>query len=74
MRYGYIGLGHLGGHLAASLLRAGFQLTVHDRNRAAADPLIAKGAAWADSPKALGRALRCRHHLPAVAGGRAKRC
>jgi 3-hydroxyisobutyrate dehydrogenase len=57
MRYGYIGLGHLGGHLAASLLRAGFPLTVHDRNRAAADPLVAKGAAWADSPKAL--AARC---------------
>jgi 3-hydroxyisobutyrate dehydrogenase len=53
MRYGYIGLGHLGGHLAASLLRAGFALTVHDRNRAAADPLVAQGAAWADSPKAV---------------------
>ncbi len=24
MRYGFIGLGHLGGHLAASLMRAGF--------------------------------------------------
>jgi len=57
MRYGYIGLGHLGAQLAASLLREGFPLTVHDRNRAAADPLIAKGAAWADSPKAL--AARC---------------
>jgi 3-hydroxyisobutyrate dehydrogenase len=57
MRYGYIGLGHLGGQLAASLLRAGFALTVHDRNRAAADALIAKGAVWADSPKAL--AARC---------------
>jgi 3-hydroxyisobutyrate dehydrogenase len=57
MRYGYIGLGHLGGHLAASLLRAGFALTVHDRDRAAAESLIAKGAAWADSPKAL--AARC---------------
>ena len=57
MRYGYIGLGHLGGQLAASLLREGFPLTVHDRNRAAADPLIAKGAAWADGPKAL--AARC---------------
>lgn len=57
MRYGYIGLGHLGGHLAASLLRNGLALAVHDRNRAAADPLIAKGAAWADSPKAL--AARC---------------
>jgi 3-hydroxyisobutyrate dehydrogenase len=57
MRYGYIGLGHLGGHLAASLLRNGFALTVHDRDRAAADPLIARGADWADSPKAL--AARC---------------
>jgi 3-hydroxyisobutyrate dehydrogenase len=57
MRYGYIGLGHLGRHLAASLLRAGFALTVHDRDRAAAESLIAKGAAWADSPKAL--AARC---------------
>jgi 3-hydroxyisobutyrate dehydrogenase len=53
MRYGYIGLGHLGGHLAASLLRNGFELTVHDRNRVAAEPLIAKGATWSDSPKAL---------------------
>jgi 3-hydroxyisobutyrate dehydrogenase len=57
MRYGYIGLGHLGGQLAASLLREGFPLVVHDRDRAAADPLIAKGAVWADSPKAL--AARC---------------
>jgi 3-hydroxyisobutyrate dehydrogenase len=53
MRYGFIGLGHLGGHLAASLLRHGFALTVHDRDRAAAETLIAKGAAWAESPKAL---------------------
>ena len=53
MRYGFIGLGHLGGHLAASLLRHGLALTVHDRNRAAAKSLIGKGADWADSPKAL---------------------
>ena len=57
MRYGYVGLGHLGGQLAASLLRESVALTVHDRNRAAADSLIAKGAVWADSPKAL--AARC---------------
>jgi 3-hydroxyisobutyrate dehydrogenase len=37
MRYGYIGLGHLGAQLAASCCSEGFQLTVHDRNRAAAD-------------------------------------
>lgn len=32
MQYGYIGLGNLGGHLAESLIRAGFQLTVYDRD------------------------------------------
>ncbi|MHB8869806.1 MAG: NAD(P)-binding domain-containing protein [Thermoleophilia bacterium] len=29
MRLGYIGLGNLGGHLAASLVRAGYRVTVH---------------------------------------------
>jgi 3-hydroxyisobutyrate dehydrogenase len=29
-RIGFIGLGHLGGHLAASLVRAGFEVTVYD--------------------------------------------
>jgi 3-hydroxyisobutyrate dehydrogenase len=53
MRYGFIGLGHLGGHLAASLLKAGFGLSVHDLDRALADRHLALGARWADSPKAL---------------------
>ncbi len=53
MRYGFIGLGHLGAHLAGSLLREGFALTVHDRNRQAATPLLADGAHWGDSPKAV---------------------
>jgi 3-hydroxyisobutyrate dehydrogenase len=51
MRYGFIGLGNLGVHLAGSLLREGFDLTVNDLNRAAAESLLAKGAAWADSPR-----------------------
>jgi 3-hydroxyisobutyrate dehydrogenase len=55
MRYGFIGLGSLGAMLAGSLRRAGFELHVHDVNRAAAEPLIAKGALWAESPKALAR-------------------
>lgn len=53
MRYGYIGLGNLGGHLAASLLRAGFPVVVHDKDRRLADRLIALGAEWADSPADL---------------------
>ncbi|MBS0564486.1 MAG: NAD(P)-dependent oxidoreductase [Proteobacteria bacterium] len=49
MRYGFVGLGNLGGHLAASLLRAGFAVTVHDKDRRLADRLIAAGAEWAGS-------------------------
>ena len=51
MRYAYIGLGHLGGKLAACLKRAGFALAVHDRDRAAAAPLLEAGALWADTPR-----------------------
>ncbi len=56
MRYGFIGLGHLGGHLAASLLRAGFTLTVHDLDKDAARHLIDGGAHWADSPRSCAAA------------------
>jgi 3-hydroxyisobutyrate dehydrogenase-like beta-hydroxyacid dehydrogenase len=34
IRIGYIGLGSLGRHLAGSLLKAGFPLTVHDIDEA----------------------------------------
>lgn len=56
MRLGFVGLGNLGRHLAASLLRAGFPLTVHDRDEAAARPLLDAGAAWASSPAAVAAA------------------
>ncbi|WP_370241038.1 NAD(P)-dependent oxidoreductase [Pararhodobacter marinus] len=52
MRYGFIGLGNLGGHLAASLARAGIALVVHDRDPAARARFDALGAGWADSPEA----------------------
>lgn len=53
MRYGFLGLGSLGGALAGSLRRAGFELTVHDIDPEAAKPLLMAGAGWADSPRAL---------------------
>jgi 3-hydroxyisobutyrate dehydrogenase len=53
MRYGYIGLGNLGGHLAANLLRNGFNLTVHDIDRSLAERHLKAGARWAESPKEL---------------------
>ena len=51
MRLGFIGVGHLGRHLAGSLLKAGFSLTVSDLDRSAAAGLLAVGATWAASPR-----------------------
>ena len=57
MHYGFIGLGNLGGPLAASLLRSGFTVTVTDLARNSADGLIAAGANWADTPQTLAQAV-----------------
>jgi len=51
-KIGFIGLGNLGFHLAASLVKKGFAVTVHDLHRETAAPLLAQGASWADSPAA----------------------
>ena len=55
MRYGFIGLGNLGGKLAGSLARKGFDLTVNDVRAESAAPLLAAGAKWAATPEALAR-------------------
>jgi 3-hydroxyisobutyrate dehydrogenase len=54
MRYGFIGLGNLGGAMALRLANAGFDLTVHDLDQSLAAPLIAAGATWAENPAAVG--------------------
>ena len=51
MRIGFIGLGIMGGAMVANLLKSGFNLTVHDIDRAAADRHLAAGAQWAASPR-----------------------
>ncbi len=51
MKYGFIGLGELGSKLAGSLVREGFAVTVHDRDRK-----LLPGATWADTPLALAQA------------------
>ncbi len=50
MRIGFVGVGRLGRHLASSLVREGFAVTVHDRDEDAARPVVDAGAAWASSP------------------------
>ena len=53
MNIGFIGLGNMGGGMAANVLRAGYDLTVHDLRREAATPLLESGASWADTPAEL---------------------
>ncbi|HCB34517.1 MAG TPA: 3-hydroxyisobutyrate dehydrogenase [Acidimicrobiaceae bacterium] len=55
-RVGFVGLGNVGAKLAGSLLRDGVDLVVRDLDRAAAEPLLAAGAGWADSPAELAAA------------------
>ncbi|WP_318258186.1 NAD(P)-dependent oxidoreductase [Geobacter anodireducens] len=48
--YGFLGLGIMGGPMAANLVRAGFDVTVWNRNPAKCAPLVALGARQASSP------------------------
>ena len=57
MKVGFIGLGNVGGKLAGSLLRNGFDLTVRDLDRDVAQGFLDKGAHWADSPRAMAEGL-----------------
>jgi len=50
MRIGFIGLGSMGAGMAASLVRAGHEVTVYNRSPAKAAPLAALGAVVAPSP------------------------
>ncbi len=53
MRIGFIGLGNVGGKLAGSLQRNGFDLTVRDLDPSAAQPFVDAGASWAESPRGI---------------------
>jgi len=57
MHIGFIGLGNVGGKLAGSLVRNGFEVTVRDLDRSAAEELLAKGAKFGDSASDM--AARC---------------
>jgi 3-hydroxyisobutyrate dehydrogenase len=50
MRIGWIGTGVMGGPMAGHLLDAGHELVIHTRTRSRAEPLLDRGAFWADSP------------------------
>lgn len=50
MRVGWIGTGVMGAAMCGHVLARGYAVTVHSRTRAKAEPLLARGAVWADSP------------------------
>ena len=53
MRYGFIGLGNLGGHLAANLIAKGFTVTVCDQDETRAARHREAGASWVAAPRNL---------------------
>ncbi len=50
MKIGYIGLGLMGKSMARNILKAGFEVVVHNRSRAAVEELVSEGAKAAGSP------------------------
>jgi 3-hydroxyisobutyrate dehydrogenase len=56
VRYGFVGLGNLGRHLATNLARGGFAVAVFDLDRAAADAVLRASATWSASVPALASA------------------
>jgi 3-hydroxyisobutyrate dehydrogenase len=52
-RIGWIGTGVMGSSMCGHLIAKGFSATVFNRTADRAKPLLDRGAAWADSPKAV---------------------
>ena len=50
-RVGWIGTGVMGRWMCEHVLNKGFTVTVYNRPKAKAQPLLDKGAQWANSPK-----------------------
>ena len=50
MKAGFIGVGNMGNPMAANMIKAGHQLTVHDLRQESATNLLEMGAEWADTP------------------------
>ena len=52
-RIGWIGTGVMGSSMVGHLMSAGYPATVFSRSKAKSEPLLARGAKWAESPKAV---------------------
>jgi 3-hydroxyisobutyrate dehydrogenase len=52
-RLGWIGTGVMGSSMCGHLLTDGYRITVHSRTKAKAQPLLDRGAQWAEHPRAV---------------------
>jgi len=52
---GWIGTGVMGRSMCGHVLRAGYRVTVFNRTRSAAEPLLDQGARWAETPSEAAR-------------------
>jgi 3-hydroxyisobutyrate dehydrogenase len=55
-RIGWIGTGVMGASMCGHLMSAGFSATVFNRSKSKAQPLVDKGARWAETPRAVAEA------------------
>jgi 3-hydroxyisobutyrate dehydrogenase-like beta-hydroxyacid dehydrogenase len=53
---GFVGLGHMGGNMAARFLAAGYPVYGEQRTREGAEELIEQGLRWCDTPRAVAEA------------------
>ena len=51
IRIGWIGTGVMGASMCGHLIKAGYRATVTNRTRTKAEPLLAQGAEWAETPR-----------------------
>lgn len=54
---GFVGLGHMGGNMAARLLAAGYSVEGYERRREHAKALEESGLGWRDTPRELAAAV-----------------
>jgi len=55
-RIGFVGLGHMGGNMAARFLAAGYPVYGEDRNPEQAQGLVQDGLLWCESPREVAEA------------------
>jgi len=66
MNVGFIGIGEMGKHMSRHVIEAGYDLSVHDVSKEAAQHLVEKGARWAGTPR--GMAESCQVVLSCLPG------